>query len=87
MKGAIRYVVMVKAIVVRTVIAGKEWTTVDHVPIEEGSEKLKPKLGYTPEIERVVEQEVQLFEQRVDELDMAALVSVVNGLPRSGAPS
>lgn len=79
MQGAIRYKVTVTAIVERVEKTGNEWTTIAHEPVE-GIDKLKPIMGYTPEIEKTVLKEIQVFEQRVDQLDMAALVSVVNNL-------
>ena len=79
MEGAIRYKVTVVAVVERTEKAGKEWTTVSHEPID-GSDKLKPVMGYTPEIEKSVRREVQVYEQTVDKLDVAHLVAVVNKL-------
>ena len=36
--------------------------------------------GYTPQTEEVVRDTVQLFEQRVSSLDLAALVLAVNGM-------
>jgi hypothetical protein len=83
MNGAKGYRITVTAIIERTETVGKEWTTVAHEPIGDGSGKTKPILNYTPEIEKVVTKEVQVFEQRVDELDMAALVLVVNGIDKT----
>lgn len=77
MKDAIRYTITVSAVVERVQTAGKEWTTVSHEVIE-GSEKTKPVMGYTPEIEKTVQREIKVYEQTVDSLDMAALVAVVN---------
>lgn len=73
MKDAIRYVVTVKAVVRRVETAGKEWARVTAEPTS--------PMAYTPEIEKVVEREVQLLEQRVDSLDIRALVAVLNNLP------
>ena len=72
MKDAIRYKVTVTAIVRRTETAGKEWARVTAEP--------NSPMAYTPEIEKVVEREVQLLEQRTDTLDMRALVAVLNNL-------
>ncbi len=73
MKDAIRYVVVVKAVVRRVETAGKEWQRVTAEP--------NSPMAYTPEIEKTVEREVQLLEQRVDTLDLRALVAVLNNLP------
>jgi hypothetical protein len=72
MKDAIRYKVTVTAVVRQVETAGKEWQRVTAEP--------NSPMAYTPEIEKTVEREVQLFEQRVEHLDMAKLVQVVNGL-------
>lgn len=72
MKDAIQYIVTVKAIIERKETAGKGWAKVSDEP---GS-----KYAYTPEIEKTVRKEVEIYEQRVDSLDMAGLVKVVNGL-------
>ena len=72
MKDAIRYVVTVKAILERKEIAGKEWQKTTAAP--------DAPYAYTPEIERTVQKEVEVFEQRVDKLDIAALVKVINGI-------
>lgn len=72
MEEILRYKVTVAAVVQRVEKAGKEWQRKTSEPNSE--------MGYTPEIEKTVQREVQLFEQLVTTLDMAALVSVVNGL-------
>lgn len=72
MKDAIRYVVTVKAVVERVEKAGKEW--------QKTTAAVDAPYGYTPEIEKTVQREIELYEQRVDTLDMAELVKVVNGL-------
>lgn len=72
MKGAIRYKVTVSAVVERVEKVGKEWKPVTN---ETGA-----KMAYTPEIEQTVRREVEIYEQQVEALDMAALVLVVNGL-------
>jgi hypothetical protein len=72
MKDAIRYVVTVKAVVERVEKAGKEW--------QKTTAAADAPYGYTPEIERTVQREVEVYEQRVDTLDLAKLVQVVNGL-------
>lgn len=41
-----------------------------------------PQYGYTPEIETFVTQEVEIYEQTVDSLNIADVVSVVNGLAK-----
>ncbi len=80
MEDAIRYTVTIKATVERKEMVGKEWTTVAH-EAQDGSDKTKPVYGYTPEIEKTVRRDIQIFEQTVDSFNVAALVSVVNGLP------
>jgi hypothetical protein len=72
MEEVIRYVVTVKAVVERVEKLGKSWEKTTAAP--------DAPYAYTPEIEKTVQREVQVFEQRVNTLDMAALVSIVNGL-------
>lgn len=72
MKGVIRYKVTVSAVVERVEKSGKEWKPVTN---ETGAQ-----MAYTPEIEQTVRREVEIYEQQVEALDMAALVLVVNGL-------
>lgn len=79
MKDAIRYKVVVSAVVEREQKVGKDWAIVGE-EIKEGDKPTKV-YGYTPEITKTTRVDLQVFEQTVDTLDMAALVSVVNGLP------
>lgn len=72
MKGAIRYKVTVSAVVERVEKTGREWKAVTN---ETGAQ-----MAYTPEIEQTVRREVEIYEQVVETIDMAALVMVVNGL-------
>ena len=72
MKDAIMYVIKVMAVVERKETAGKEWA---RTTAEQNS-----KYEYTPEIEKVVQKQIDVYEQRVDKLDLAALVKVVNGI-------
>lgn len=72
MKDAISYVVTVKAVIERKQIAGKEWART--------TAEANSKYEYTPEIEKVVQKQIEVYEQQVDKLDMAALVKVVNGI-------
>lgn len=81
MQGAIKYVVTVSAVVERVEKVGKEWTKIGQ-EMKDGYDKPVDKMGYTPEIEKTVRREVEVFKQAVDALDMPALVGVVNGLNR-----
>ena len=74
MKDAIGYKVTVSAIVRRCETVGKEWARTT-------AEAAAP-YAYTPEIEKIVQKEIQIFEQCVDVLDMSALVAVINNLPK-----
>ena len=38
------------------------------------------RYDYTPEIEKVVQRQIDIYEQQVDKLDIAALVKLVNGI-------
>ena len=72
MKDAIRYVIKVIAVIERKELVGKEWART--------TAEVNSKFEYTPEIEKVVQKQVDVYEQQVDKLDMAALVKVVNGI-------
>ncbi len=54
-------------------MAGKDWQRL--------TAEANSAYAYTPEIEKTVRREVEVFEQRVDTLDMRALVAVLNNLP------
>lgn len=61
--------------------AGKRTETAggDYAIIAETPEKGK-QFGYTPLIEKVVKFDEQIYQQSVDELDMAAVIRAVNGM-------
>ncbi len=46
----------------------------------EKEEKLGEEYGYTPEIVKTVQRDLVVYEQIVDNLNMAELVNVVNGI-------
>lgn len=75
------YKVTVSAITERVETSGRDWKVVGQEPAGEGDGRLKDKYGYTPEIQKTIQREQNIYEQRVEVLDLAALVSVVNGLP------
>ena len=72
MKDAIRYVIRVIAIVERKELVGQEWART--------TAEADSKYDYTPEIEKTVQKQMDIYEQQVDKLDMAALVKLVNGI-------
>ena len=72
MKGAIRYTVKVTATIERVEKVGKEWAV-----LEKKADGSEPR-GYTPEVEKTVKRDIEVYSQTVDDLDMAALVKVVN---------
>lgn len=84
MKGAIRYRVTISAVVERTKMTGREWTIVEQVADPANPGKPLGVFGYSPPIEKVVEEQVELFDQQLDALDMAAVIAVVNGLAVPG---
>lgn len=79
MKGAVRYTVVVTAIVQTTRLAGKDWATIGQ-EFKEGSDKPVDIKGYTPEIEKLMAENVEVYKQTVDTLDMPSLVKVINGI-------
>ena len=72
MKDAIRYVIRVIAIVERKETIGQEWART--------TAEADSKYDYTPVIEKIVQKQIDVYEQQVDKLDMAALIKVVNGI-------
>jgi Lhr-like helicase len=46
---------------------------------------LSDEYGYTPEVEKTVSETVKLYEQSVEELDLAAVILAVNKLKASHA--
>lgn len=76
---ALKYKVTVSALIERTVVGGKEWARV--------SSEDKSLYAYTPEIEKTVTKEEEIFNQTVSELDMAALVLTVNGITPPTKPA
>lgn len=73
MHNAIRWIISVKAVVERVEITGKEWSILK-------GEGPTAERGYTPEIKKTVQREVDVYTQRVDQLQVAAVIAVVNGL-------
>ena len=70
-----RYVISVKEIGQELKVIERQW--------EQGAEPTDGNpngWGYTPEIEATRSYAREVFQQTVDELDLAALVSVVNGI-------
>lgn len=64
------YKITVEAVIERVEKSGKQWEVLDDAGTR----------GYTPEIEKTVTRETAIYEQRVQTLDMAQLVAVVNKL-------
>lgn len=70
----IRFKVKVIATTEETRVAGREWKEVGR------DEHDKPRYDYTPEITKTIREDREIYDQEVDELDLSALVSVVNGM-------
>jgi protoporphyrinogen oxidase len=79
MNGAIRYRIVVTALVEREEKVGKDWAVISQ-EVKEGTDKVVNVTGYTPEILKTLQKDVMVYEQCVENLDMAALVKVVNGI-------
>lgn len=74
-----RYRIQVHAVVEYVEKGFQEHTLLSETQIEGTSPpRFEKKHGYTQPIDKTVRKEMQLYEQTVDELDMASLVSVVN---------
>jgi hypothetical protein len=78
MLDAIRFTVTVTAIVERKQTVGSDWAVVGQKFEEGHPDKPVDVRGYTPEIEKVVQKEIKVYEQTVSSLDMATLVKVIN---------
>jgi hypothetical protein len=73
------YEITIKKKDVMVTIQGAEWETIDQEPVN-GSDKLKDVYGYTPEIEKREEIEIEILKQVVEELDLAAVIKAINKL-------
>lgn len=71
MKGAVRYTITIEATVQREEAAGREWKPVSNEP--------GAKMDYTPQITKVIEREIEVYKQRVDALDLNAVIGAING--------
>ncbi len=79
MKNAIRYKITVSATIEALRTTGKEWRVVGQ---DIKADKPVDVYGHSPEVEKLVREEVQVYEQVVDgPIDIAALACVVNNLP------
>lgn len=74
MDGVIQWRVHVEATTEREETAGQEWKTVGQ------DENGKAVYGYTPAIRKVVRCNHVVLDQRMDSLDLRALVACINGL-------
>lgn len=80
MKGSIRYKVTVTSVVEFVDKNHKSWEILGQEFKDGHPDKPVNVMGYTPVTEKIVLKDVALFEQTVDDLDMAALVLIVNGI-------
>lgn len=71
MKDAVRYTITIEATVQREEAAGREWKPVSNEP--------GAKMDYTPQITKVIEREIEVYKQRVDALDLNAVIGAING--------
>lgn len=67
-----RYIITIIEKVTETKKRGKTW--------ELGAGKTPAEYGYTPEIEKEVDIEREVFKQNVDALDITAVIRAINGL-------
>jgi len=73
-----RYEITVTEHVWEKRISGKEWEVGAGKPEKgDGSEG---NYGYTPEIEKTVKVQRQLFSQNTDKLDLISVIKAINGL-------
>jgi hypothetical protein len=62
---------------------GKDWAVIAQVPFTDSlpvTAPLKPVYGYTPAIEKDVEQTVEVLKQTVDDLDLIAVIQAINNI-------
>lgn len=67
------YEIIIKKTVLTTTTAGKEWQ-----PLEKNGDKTH--YGYTPEIQKDQIVSTQIYTQIVEDLDLVAVISAVNGM-------
>jgi hypothetical protein len=72
------YHVTIKKEVEKTTLTDRNWTTIEHEQLEDGTQK--PIKGYTPQEEQRVIREVVVLDQMVEELDLPKVIAAVNGL-------
>lgn len=71
-------------------LAGKEWVilgtkevprdSIHYANRDEPQTRIENVHGYSPEIEKTVIEEREVFKQTVDELDLTTVVKAINGL-------
>jgi hypothetical protein len=72
------------------IVSGKEWAKIDTEEVErnrqwcsnenEPKTRIKDVMGYTPEIEKLVNVKREVLVQVVDDLDLAKVIKAINGL-------
>lgn len=68
--GDKRYIITIKESCHETRVRGKDWS--------KGGDGDPEKFGYTPEIEKTVLVEREIFSQNTDELDLIAVIKAIN---------
>lgn len=66
-------------------VVGKDWRIIGE-EYQVGQEKPRSIYGYTPMIEKPIPTTTKIYEQTVEELNIAALVCVINNIDRKVDP-
>jgi len=82
MAGSKKFEIKITEIGSEVRTGGKEWEPIKQSTATDGS-KGEKEWGYTPEIQKTVTYTREIFKQTVDDLDMSAVVSVVNKINQS----
>ena len=72
MKDAIRYTITIEATIEREEKSGRELKPVSNEP--------GAKMDYTPEVQKTVIRNVDVFKQQVDALDVTKVIAAINGI-------
>jgi hypothetical protein len=74
------YEITIKRTVTRTKTVGKKWDIIEEYRNEE-ADRWEKKHGYTPLIEKEVEETTEVYKQAVENLDLRAIVLAINPEP------
>lgn len=85
------YEVIIKRTAIVKKICGNDWVKVGQVEktrnasslfsnTDEPKTYLSDEYGYSPEIEKNVSEETEIYRQKIEEMDLAGVIKAINGL-------